>query len=97
MDDVFFPDPGWLQPLPPGSPLEAEWNTFCRELPRLIKEGHEGRCVLIKGDKVVGVWDSRDAARAVGYERFGLVPFLAQDIVRYERPVRAGNSWRCLS
>jgi hypothetical protein len=79
-----------LPDLPPGSPLETEWNTFRRELPRLLKEGHRGRYALIQGETVAGVWDTfRDGLQA-GYERFGLTPFMVQPVVIHQRPLRAG-------
>ncbi len=91
--------PGVLGPLPdmiPGSQIETEWNFFRREWPRLLAEGHEGRWVLIKGEEIIGFFDTSDEAITAGYERFGVVPLLAQQILRYYRPIRAGNYWRCL-
>jgi hypothetical protein len=85
-----------LTDLPPGSPIETEWNLFRRELPRLLAEGHEGRWVLIKGDEIIGLFDSRREAMSVGTIRFGLTPMLAEQILRWYRPVRAGNGWRRL-
>jgi len=60
--------------------LEREWDTFLKELPRLIAEGKRGKYVLIRGDAVEGVWDTLDEALAAGYDRFGLEPFLAQEV-----------------
>ena len=51
---------------------EKAFNTYRRELPRLLQEGHAGRFALIVGEEVLSVWDTtRDAAQA-GYERFGV-------------------------
>ena len=61
-------------------PLLAEARTYFRELPRLLAEGHGGRCALIRGDEVVSLWDSFADAYQAGRERFGLTPFLAQPI-----------------
>jgi hypothetical protein len=69
------------QPLPDSlRPLAAEAATYFRELSRLVAEGHEGRCVLIRGDKVESIWDTFDDACQAGRERFGFTPFLAQPI-----------------
>lgn len=60
--------------------IKREINTYRRELPRLLAEGHEGRFVLIKGDEIVSVWDTFDDAIQAGCERFGLETFIAQPI-----------------
>ncbi len=67
---------------PPGlEVLRAEIATYFRELPRLLAEGHEGRFVLIKGDQIVGIWDTSGDALQAGYDRFGVgEPFLDQPI-----------------
>jgi magnesium transporter len=54
----------------PNSPLFHEWSTYLRELPRLLAEGQEGRYVLIKGDRIVGIWDARRDASAEGSRLF---------------------------
>jgi hypothetical protein len=65
----------------PFAPLTAEAETYFRALPRLLNAGEAGRCVLIKDNAIVGVWDSDEEAYAAGLDRFGLgVPFLAQPI-----------------
>ena len=61
-------------------PLVTEVATYYRELPRLLAEGEAGRIVLIKGDRVVGVWDTFDDAYQAGVLLFGFGPFLAQPI-----------------
>ena len=61
--------------------LRPEIITYRRELPRLLNEGQEGRCALIKGDQVLSIWDTFDDAYQAGRERFGFDdPFLAQPI-----------------
>jgi hypothetical protein len=85
-----------LGDLPPDSPIHQEWTLFCRELPRLLGEGQEGRWVLIKGEEIIGIFDTRREALSAGTRRFGLAPLLAEQILRSYRPVRAGNYWRCL-
>lgn len=90
--------PGLLGTLPemiPGSPIETEWNIYRRELPRLLAEGQEGRWVLIKGEQIVGLFESRDEAVQAGYKSFGIVHLLVQEVLRWQRPIRAGDWWRC--
>ena len=81
---------------PPGSPIKVEWDFFRRELPRLLAEGHEGRWVLIKGEEIIGLFDTFREARSVGTRSYGLAPMLVQQILRWYKPIRAGNYWRCL-
>jgi hypothetical protein len=84
-----------LPNLPLGSPLGTEWNTFRRELPRLLQEGHQNRYALIQGETVAAVWGTLHDATQAGYQRFGLTPFLVQKVVLSERPLRAGWLRRC--
>ena len=61
--------------------IRTEIRTYFRELPRLLEEGHEGRAALIKGDAIIGLWDTPADAYQAGRERFGLdQAFLAQPI-----------------
>jgi hypothetical protein len=53
-------------------PLEREAETYRRELPRLLAEGHGGRHALIKGDEVISIWDTQRDALQAGREKFGL-------------------------
>ena len=54
----------------PGEPLAEEWNTYCREVGRLLAEGNEGRHILIKGDQIIGIWDREEDALATAYQKF---------------------------
>src|SRR4051794_34410501 len=84
-----------LPAMAPGSPIEVEWNFYCREVLRLLAEGHEGRWVLIKGEEIIGIFVDRTAAVEAGYARFGVVPLLVQQVVRQHRIIRAGDWWGC--
>jgi hypothetical protein len=68
----------------PNDPLALEWNTYKREAPRLIAEGHEGRYVLIKDGYIYGIWDTQSEAIREGYRKFGNVPFMAHRISAIE-------------
>jgi hypothetical protein len=81
------PEPIVPYELPPDHPLAREWATYCRELPRLLAEGEEGRFAVVKGEVVDSVWDTRPDAVQAGYDRFGLGPFMIHRICRVERPV----------
>src|SRR5690242_8350191 len=73
-----------LGPGLPDSPIEQEWTTYRREVGRLLAEGHEGRFVLIKGDQIVGLFDTEEETVAAGYRLFTRPPFLVQQVREYE-------------
>jgi hypothetical protein len=57
---------------------------YC-ELPRLLEEGHEGRCALVQGGKIASLWDTHNDAVQAGYNQFGVdVPFMTSDITSRE-------------
>lgn len=47
-----------LEPVPPGFFLTVEWDTYRREVPRLLSEGLEGKYILIQGSTIIGIWDT---------------------------------------
>ncbi len=51
------------------SPLYQEWNLYRSAVGRLLAEGQEGRFVLIKGEHIVGTWDTRSEAKAAALEK----------------------------
>jgi len=62
---------------------EREITTYGRELPNLLQ--HEGKFALIHGQEVAGVYASYEDALKVGYEKFGLEPFLVKRIQAVEQ------------
>jgi len=79
----------------PDSPLYHEWNCYRREAGRLLAEGQEGRHVLIKGENIIGLWDTHDEALAAGYQHFPGQAFLVHQIQQRERLIRNLETWRC--
>ena len=75
----------------PDSPLFVEWNTYRREVGRRRAEGQEGRFVLIKGEQILGLFESQEDARGHGYRTFHNQPFLVHQL-REREPL-----FRCLS
>jgi len=53
-----------------GSGLNEEWNTYRREVGRLLSEGNEGRFVLIKGHHIIGLFDTWEEARTQALKRY---------------------------
>jgi hypothetical protein len=72
----------------PGDVLYSEWNTYRREVGRLLAEGHEGKFVLIKGEEIIGLWDTLDEARDVALQRYLLQPVLIHQVLQREPVLR---------
>jgi hypothetical protein len=53
-----------LAEAPPDSPIATEWNFYRRQVGRLLAEGNQGKWVLIKGERIVGIWDRFEDANA---------------------------------
>lgn len=61
--------------------LEKE-NKYYQSIKQKLLEESEGKFALIKGDKLIGLFDTDMDAYQVGIDRFGNVPFL---IIRVEK------------
>jgi hypothetical protein len=64
------------------NPLQKEIETYNTQLPDLL--AHESKFVLIKGEEVVGFYDTYGDAMNAGYQAFKLEPFLVRRIVSVE-------------
>ena len=62
--------------------LERELAIYIEHLTELLPD--EGKYVVIKGEEVLGVYDSLDGALSAGYERYGDVDFLVKQISAVE-------------
>jgi len=83
-----------LPPPQPHSPLRDEWNFYRREVGGLLAGGHEGRFVLIKGEQLIGIWDTRDEAKAVALEHYLMQPCLIHQIRSREPLLRLSSRLR---
>ena len=63
--------------------LEKELATYKAKLPELMQ--HEGKFVLIHGDRVVDFFAAYEDAIKAGYQQFQLQPFLVKQINAIER------------
>jgi hypothetical protein len=77
-----------------GGPIATESNFYRRAVGRLLAEGHENRWALIKGEEIIGIWDTREEAFAVASERYLLQPVLVQQILENEPVLRLPYRWR---
>ncbi|HMD98487.1 MAG TPA: hypothetical protein VKM93_14280 [Terriglobia bacterium] len=66
--------------------LETELKAYEHHRDNLLSTA-EGKFALVRGDAVVGVYESEIDAISEGYRRFGNVPFLVKQIVRIETPL----------
>ena len=65
--------------------FEKEKKTYQDALPDLLRE--EGKFALVKGDNLVGVYDTYEDALKIGYEKFGLESFFIKRIQQIEKPI----------
>ena len=78
--------------------LARELATYERQSPRWRAE-HQGRYALVHGD-LVDCFQTYEDALKIGYERFGLRPFLIKEIQVVEQPrfvglsLAEGEDWR---
>jgi hypothetical protein len=72
----------------PNKPIDLEWETYRREVGRLLAEGHEGKLVFIKGNDIIGVYDTKDEAMDEGRRRYLLDRRLVQQIRTWEPVIR---------
>jgi hypothetical protein len=63
--------------------LEKEMETFQQNLPNLLCES--GKYVVVSGDQIAGIYGTYEDALKVGYEKYGLKPFLVRKIQAVEQ------------
>jgi hypothetical protein len=68
--------------------LAEEWETYRREVGRLLAEGNEGRHILIKGQRIIGIWNTHQQAMAAAYEQFLGQAFFVHQIQEREPVLR---------
>jgi hypothetical protein len=64
--------------------FKTELATYEREKERLLSE-NEGRYVVIRGDDILGVWDTYEDAIKAGYEKAKLEKFFVKQIQGIEK------------
>jgi hypothetical protein len=75
-------------------PCATEWNFYRREVGRLLAQGHEGKWVLIKGEEIIGIWDSQEEAEAMALERYLMQHVLIRQVLSREPLLRGPTFWR---
>jgi hypothetical protein len=71
----------------PKNALDAELRTYETHKDELLQRC-EKKYVLIHGDTIAGVYDTKLDAVAAGHQQFGTGPFLVKKVERVEKPVR---------
>ena len=77
-----------LPPPPPDEPVDPEYEVYRREVGRLLAEGHEGKFALIKGDQIVGLYESWESAQAEGLKRWLMEGFCIKQLLTWEPVLR---------
>ena len=65
--------------------LDGEIRYFEATRDQLLGKA-KGKFVLIKGDKLIDIFESQIDAIKVGYEKFGNEPFLVKQILEVDTP-----------
>lgn len=65
--------------------LDEELKTYEAHREELLGRA-QGKFVLIKGDRVIDVFDTPGGALQRGYGEFGMLPFLVKQVVEVEVP-----------
>jgi hypothetical protein len=62
----------------------------------LLAEGQEGRFAFIKGDEIIGIYDTWDEARGADLENYLFEPHMIHPILSREPVIRGrlGSRWR---
>jgi hypothetical protein len=92
MSELVYPTVHYTELLParPESPLAVEWELYRREVCRLLAEGNEGKHVLIKGEQIIGLFDTHLEALDAGNKRFLGQSMLIHQIQTRERVYQMG-------
>ena len=64
--------------------FEVEMTTYHQHLDALLRE-HQGKFVVIQGQKILGPFDTYPDALQAGYNAFGLGSFLVKPITAHEK------------
>lgn len=66
--------------------LEAEIRYFNEHRAELLQQA-SGKFALVKGDALLGIFDTETAAIRHGYETLGNVPFLVKQVTEADIPL----------
>ncbi len=75
--------------------LEKELATYKSKRSELL--ANEGKFVVIHDSEVAGIWDTYEDALKVGYDKYGLSPFLVQRIESVDTIIYATRYIPCHS
>ncbi len=92
MPEIAYPTVHYTELLPsrPGSILAVEWDLYLREVGRLLAEGNEGKHILIKGDQIIGLFDTHLDALGAANQCFWGQPVLIHQVQTRERVYNVG-------
>ncbi len=84
-----------LSEAPLDSPIATEWNFYRHQVGRLLADGNQGKWVLIKGERIVGIWDTFEEANEA--QNSLTPPAMLKQILEREPLLRIGFNPLCLS
>src|SRR5579859_162953 len=84
-----------LAEAPPESPIATEWNSYRRQVGRLLAGGNQGKWVLITGEQIIGIWDTFEEAKQA--EASVAPPVMLKQILEREPLIKIGYSRVCPS
>ena len=70
--------------------FETELAVFERHREEWL-ESDLGRFALLKGETVLGPYDTQNDAISIGYKEYGNVPFLVKEVAAFDRPITLLN------
>src|SRR5262249_6927793 len=80
----------------PGSRIATEWNFYRKQIGQLLADGNEGKWVLIKGEEIIGIWDTVQEADQMRAQQLLKEDVLIHQVLAWEPVLRGPTSfWLC--
>lgn len=73
--------------------FEVEENVFRENLGNLL-QNEIGKYILIKEDKIIGIYQTSLDALKIGYETFKEQSFLIKQILPFQQPLNFANNFQ---
>ncbi len=73
--------------------FEIEENVFRENLANLL-QNEIGKYILIKEDKIIGIYQTSLDALKIGYETFKEQSFLIKQILPFQQPLNFANNFQ---
>lgn len=77
-----------------GGEFAREWTCYLTHVAQLLADGQEGRWIIIEGERILGIWDTEEAAQRARQQQLAKRPVLLRQIREREPMVRGGGYGR---